>query len=115
MQDPKAELQREGQLARVSAGSLAYVITEAVPRDMGGGLALRPQGPPGLPGSSCPGGSAGWVPTHTWRALHSLKDPSSTEDLEKGPNSLRPHYTLNLHLMESHGVIMPTALSGFKS
>lgn len=45
-------------------------------------------------------------------ALHLHKAPSSREDLEKGPNSLNPHYAQNLSLKEARGVITPMALSG---
>ena len=45
-------------------------------------------------------------------ALHSHKALGSIENLEKGPNSLNAHYTLNLSLKEAHGVITPMALSG---
>lgn len=115
IQDLKTELQSKGQLLRECQQVAGLCGHRGNVRKCARGLAVRPQGLPGLPGSSCPGSSAGWVPTHTRRALHSLKDPISTEDLEKGPSSLRYHYTLSLHLMESPEVIMSMALSGFKS
>lgn len=85
-----------------------HTVTEEVVGDVQG-LPVRPRGPPDL---SWPWGAAGWVPTHTQRGdLHSDKDPSSTEDLEKGYNPLRPSYSLHLSLGRSQRAVVPVALS----
>ena len=85
-----------------------HTVTEEVVGDVQG-LTVRPQGSPDL---SCPLWWCWLGPhSHSEGGLHSDKDPSSTEDLEKGYNPLRPSYSLHLSLVRSQRVVVPVAFS----